>query len=327
MFPIDLPQRGLSRLGAAGVISTYRRNRTDIDERGNGRDMMHDLNYDLKNLCKRNRDGSRSTQANRHKRLQQMADDLHRMGYRHMRARSLKPKHVGALVSLWKVRDLSVGTMKNRMTDLRWWAEKVDKKGVIRPRNADYGIGERTFVAQASKAISLTEEILRKIRDVYVRMSVRLQSAFGLRREEAIKFSPRYADRGNRVVLKASWCKGGREREVPILKDEQRELLDEAHILANNGSLIPDELRYVDQLRIFERETSDAGIGNTHGLRHAYAQDRYLELTGWECPVTGGPSTKELSASERIIDLEARQIVSRELGHERVHIVTTYLGK
>ena len=287
---------------------------------------MHDLNYDLKNLCRRNRDGSRSTQANRHKRLQQMADDLHRMGYRHMRARSLKPKHIEALISLWKAKDLSVGTVKNRMTDLRWWAEKVDKKGVIRPRNADYGIGQRSFVAQASKAISLTGEMLEKIKNVYVQMSVRLQSVFGLRREEAIKFNPRYADRDDRVVLKASWCKGGREREIPILKEEQREILNEVHILANNGSLIPEELRYVDQLRIFERETSAAGIGNTHGLRHAYAQERYLELTGWKCPVAGGPSTKELSASERIVDLEARQIVSWELGHERIAITKAYLG-
>lgn len=81
---------------------------------------MHDLNYDLKNLCRRNRDGSRSTQANRHKRLQQMADDLHSMGFRQMRARSLKPNHVDALVALWKARDLSIGTMKNRMTNPRW---------------------------------------------------------------------------------------------------------------------------------------------------------------------------------------------------------------
>ena len=323
---MDIPRKGLASVSALQEsFNTYRKKDTDI-ENGNWRDEMHDLNYDLKNLCRRNRDGSRSTQANRHKRLQQMADDLHRMGYRHMRARSLKPKHVEALISLWKAKDLSVGTVKNRMTDLRWWAEKVDKKGVIRPRNADYGIGQRSFVAQASKAISLTGEMLEKIKNVYVRMSVRLQSVFGLRREEAIKFSPRYADRDDRVVLKASWCKGGREREIPILKEEQREILNEAHILANNGSLIPEELRYVDQLRIFERETSSAGIGNTHGLRHAYAQERYLELTGWECPVAGGPSAKELSAAERIVDLEARQIVSRELGHERIAITKAYLG-
>ena len=288
---------------------------------------MHDLNYDLKNICKRNRDGSRSTQANRHKRLQQMADDLHALGYRHMRARSLKPKHVEALVALWKAKSLSVGTMKNRLSDLRWWAEKVDKKGVLQVKNAAYGIGERSFVAQASKAIELTEETLLKIRNVFVRMSVRLQAAFGLRREEAIKFIPHIADLGDRLRLKASWCKGGREREIPILTDSQRAVLNEAHVVANRGSLIPDDLRYIDQLRIFERETSSAGLGNTHGLRHAYAQRRYRELTGWDCPVAGGPSRKELSAPERIVDEEARQVVSRELGHNRMQITSTYLGK
>ncbi len=99
---------------------------------------MRDLNYDLKNLCRRNRDGSYSTQANRQQRLQQMANDLHALGYRQLRARSLKTKHVDALLALWRRNQLNVGTIKNRMTNLRWWAEKVDKKSVIRLSNADY---------------------------------------------------------------------------------------------------------------------------------------------------------------------------------------------
>lgn len=42
-------------------------------------------------------------------------------------------------------------------------------------------------------------------------MSLQLQQAFGLRREESIKFQPRYADRGDHIALKGSWTKGGRE--------------------------------------------------------------------------------------------------------------------
>lgn len=288
---------------------------------------MQDLNYDLKTLCRRNRDGSRATQANRHKRLQQMANDLHALGFRCMRARSLKPKHVEALITLWKAKALSIGTMKNRMTDLRWWAEKVDKKGVIRPHNADYDIGQRSFIPRASKGLSLSEDTLRKIRDVYVRISVQLQAAFGLRREEAIKFMPKYADQGDHVRLKDSWCKGGRARKIPIVKEAQRQVLNLAHQVAQTGSLIPETLLYIDQLRIFERETAAVGLGNSHGLRHAYAQERYRELTGWDCPIVGGPVVKELSAVQRSIDLNAREIVSRELGHERVGIVAIYIGK
>jgi hypothetical protein len=55
---------------------------------------MRDLNYDLKQLCQRNRDGSFATQADREHILDLIADQLHEMGFRHMNAHSLKPKHV-----------------------------------------------------------------------------------------------------------------------------------------------------------------------------------------------------------------------------------------
>jgi hypothetical protein len=55
---------------------------------------MRDLNYALKQLCRRNRDGSYATQADREHILDQIADQLEEMGFRHMDAHSLKPKHV-----------------------------------------------------------------------------------------------------------------------------------------------------------------------------------------------------------------------------------------
>ena len=41
-------------------------------------------------------------------------------------------------------------------------------------------------------------------------------------------------------------------------------------------------------MRVYEGNTLRAGLSNTHGLRHAYAQNRYEELTGWSCPAVGG---------------------------------------
>ncbi|MBX4276873.1 integrase domain-containing protein, partial [Mycobacterium tuberculosis] len=66
-----------------------------------------------------------------------------------------------------------------------------------------------------------------------------LQMAFGLRLEESLKFRPGYADSGNAVTLEGSWCKGGRERTVPIIHDQQRSLLDDVHRVCGAGSLIP----------------------------------------------------------------------------------------
>ncbi len=104
---------------------------------------MRDLNYELKQLCHRNRDGSYATQRDRERVLNQIANQLHDWGYRHMDAASLKSKHVERLVESWKAAGLSVGTIKNRMAELRWWAEKIGKDKIVAGDNAHYGIGNR----------------------------------------------------------------------------------------------------------------------------------------------------------------------------------------
>jgi site-specific recombinase XerC len=286
-----------------------------------------DLEYDLKAICRRNRDGSRMTQAQREQRLRMIARELDQLGYRHLRAHSLKPRHVQALVDSWQARELSAGTIKNRMADLRWWCEKTGRQSVLASDNAHYGIAQRIFVTNDSKARALPHDALALVLDEHARMSLRLQAAFGLRREESIKFSPSFADRGERLALKASWCKGGRARELPIRTQAQRELLTQAHALAGNGSLIPPDRTYIQQRRVYERHAARAGLSKLHGLRHAYAQARYLQLTGWPAPACGGPTSRQLTAAQKASDQHARLAISRELGHEREQITAVYLGR
>ena len=227
----------------------------------------------------------------------------------------------------WLGQNLSPGTIKNRMSCLRWWAEKVKKRAIVAGSNDFYGIPDRQFVSEKSKAKDLAKEQLALVRDEHVRMSLRLQQAFGLRREEALKIQPRWADRGEHLQLKASWTKGGRERTVPIQTAEQRALLEDAKNLAGLGALIPGSRNYIEQLRIYERHTANAGLSKMHGLRHAYAQQRYLELTGWPSPHGGGPPSKEMTLEQRHSDRQARRLISQELGHDREQITVVYLGR
>ena len=104
-------------------------------------------------------------------------------------------------------------------------------------------------------------------------------------------------------------------------------MLDRAHRLAGKGSLIPSSRNYIKQLRIYEGHTLRAGLSKMHGLRHAYAQRRYEELTGWKSPAAGGPRSESLSREQRDHDHQARLIISRELGHERNQITAFYLGR
>ncbi len=288
---------------------------------------MRDLNYELKQLCRRNRDGSYATQRDRERVLDLVAGQLQELGYRHMAAASLKPKHVEGLVERWQAEGLAVGTIKNRMAELRWWAEKIGKQNVIARDNDHYGISNRQYVTNISKARELSGTELGRITDAYTAMSLRLQSSFGLRRGESIKIRPEWADRGDKLALKDTWTKGGRPREVPIRNDEQRLLLNEAKALAGKGSLIPADRNYVEQLRRFEHQCAAAGVHRIHGHRHQYAQVRYRELTGWAAPAAGGPRSKDLTPEQRELDREARLTISAELGHEREQITAVYLGR
>ncbi len=288
---------------------------------------MRELNYQLKQLCRRNRDGSYRTQADRERQLTLIANQLHALGYRKMNAQSLKPKHVEALVKHWQEKEISVGAIKNRLTVIRWWAQKVNRQNVVARSNDHYGIPDRQFVTNTSKARTVTAPDLDQVRDQHVRMTLELQQAFGLRREEAIKFQPSFADRGDHVVLKETWTKGGKSRVIPVRSEAQRAVLDRARLLAGRGSLIPSSRNYRQQLRIYERHTANAGLSKMHGLRHAYAQQRYRELTGWPAPAAGGPTVKALTREQKTIDRQARLTISQELGHEREQITSIYLGR
>ena len=116
---------------------------------------MRDLNYQLKQLCHYNRDGSYATQAKRMHHLMQIAHQLYDLGLRGMKLRSVKQKQVDALVKGWLRQELAVGTIENRMAVLRWWSEKADGRNVVAGSSAYYGIPDRQFVTNTSKATAV----------------------------------------------------------------------------------------------------------------------------------------------------------------------------
>lgn len=292
---------------------------------------MKDLVLSLTNLCKHNKEGSFATHQNRQERLKQAMQTLDSLGFKLASVRQLRSKHIIALVEHWKSSGLSAGTIKNRMSDLRWLASKINKQNIVERSNSSYDIENRRYVDNHSnKAKNLSTLELERLNNKFLKLSIRLQSEFGLRREESIKFQPKFADRETKIVLKASWCKGGREREIPITKQSQRELLNEIHEFCrrnNSKSLIPSEKKYIQQLKTYEYAMEKNGFLKNHGYRHAYAQQRYLELTGRDCPKCGGKTSKMLSEGEKQEDLEARLQISQELGHNREEITAVYLGR
>lgn len=293
---------------------------------------MNRLEYQLVKICERNKDGSHATQANRKSMLALFTEQLKNSGFKinQMRPSDIKGRHINALVKTWQAENLTAGTIKNRMAVVRWWCEKVGKAEIVK-ENSVYGIENRVHVTNENKSISLKDLDLSKI-DENIAQSLRLQDAFGLRREESMKFQPDFALDGQTIEnakyirLKDSWTKGGRPRTIPISNENQRQELRKAYAQAvkNGGSMIPKEKSYKAHKSIFESVTHALGVGQTHGLRHGYAQTRYFELMGFDCPAVGG--SRSLSADELAKDKEIRMLISEELGHSRINITSIYLG-
>ena len=294
---------------------------------------MKKLNYELKNLVVTNKDGSYSTQSDRHRYLQLVARQLNELGFKNMGVRSLKVKHIWNLVRHWQTevsaqtgKQISNGTIKNRMSAIRWWASKINKSSIVPRTNKELGIEDRVRLPIQDKAFSLTED-QKRVLPIYMNLSLRLQEEFGLRREEAAKFILSKAQYKNHIKLKSSWTKGGRERIISIINENQRKLLNEIQEFAPNQSLIPSHMNYGQYISHHKHILAGAKIPGSHGLRHQYAQQRYIKLAnGILPPRMGGKAQSELNDEERKIDIQARLIVSQELGHSRLDIARQYLG-
>lgn len=284
------------------------------------------LKFSIGFVLKHNKDGSFATQYDRRQILYTFAKELVGLGYRLCDIRGLKPKHIIAIVKHWQQNQLAISTIKNRMSVLRYLCEKLNKVNIV-PSNKELQIGNRKYVPQRNRAIFNPD--FSVVKHPYVRVSIELQRVFGLRREESLKIRPHMADRGDKLELLAPWCKGGRGRTVPIRTEEQRYWLDQAKALAEKFeySLIPRDKNYIQHRWVYDKQIRTAGFRNLHGLRHAYAQQQYKELTGWEAPINGGPRFKELTPEQREIDHRARMILTEQLGHSRAQITNNYCGK
>ena len=78
----------------------------------------------------------------------------------------------------------------------------------------------------------------------------------------------------------------------------QVETLEGVAAFCGRGSLIPEGRKYHQQRSRYEYQTRKAGLSALHGLRHAYAQQRFFDLTGQPCPALGGKSRREMTPEE-----------------------------
>lgn len=290
--------------------------------------------YSINEIVKKSSYSSYTSQNDMRAILKKSVRDLHEMGFKIGHVKGFKPKHIYRLVEKWQEKGKSVATIKNCLSKFRKLSKLIGNEKLVKENNSDYNLGSRKYFPDSNKAILNPD--FNKCTDKLIRLSIEGQYLFGLRREESMKFKVDKAHVNDKFIrLEGSWTKGGIERVIPITNQAQREWLQKVKEAVKPGqSLIYEGESYVSQLNRYAYQTRVMGLRKLHGLRHAYAQNRYKELTkffdpenkGWECPFNGGKEPSEMSKQEQTIDTKVRMILTRELGHSRLNILKSYLS-
>ncbi|AZD90277.1 MULTISPECIES: integrase domain-containing protein [Pseudomonas] len=164
---------------------------------------------------------------------------------------------------------------------------------------------------------------------------VHLARETGMRLREAILADLPRLQREARQLGKINiqdGTKGGRSgASAPrwiAVTDQIRGALDRAWEASPSGSrnlLAPNE-SYKEFMQSVVRPARDLlhehGLKGFHELRAAYACERYEQLIGFPAPVNGGRVHQE----DRALDQRARKQISHELGHNRIDVVSAYIG-
>ncbi|MDF3162358.1 integrase domain-containing protein [Pseudomonas proteolytica] len=197
------------------------------------------------------------------------------------------------------------------------------------------GVRSKAPQGQDRVRIELIAQALSKRQQSRVSAIVLLARETGMRLREAILADlprlQREAQQLGKINIQDG-TKGGRSgasapRWVAVT-DQVLDALNTATEASPTGSrnlLAPNE-SYKDFIQTVVRPARDLlhehGLKGFHELRAAYACERYEQLTGFDAPVNGGRVHRE----DRELDQHARQQISRELGHNRMDVVSAYIG-
>lgn len=291
--------------------------------------------------------GSYKTQHNHKQEASRFVDALRSEGMGVSKWTNITNKHVGLSVSHWKDEGLSVATIKNYLSGVRALCRAYGNDHIA-PDNAAFGVHNRVYIDNRDKSVS-ERQYANAVADLEcsgdplkgrVAMMLRFQRVVGLRLEESMKFNPWRDDLAGQAHVHVG-TKGGRPRWLSLDKD-QRELIKAAResgfYKGVTDSIIPTgwtERQWVNYVykAVAGVGLTKGGNGTMHGLRHAYAQDRFVTLTGFDPPVKydslpdyhAGAFGKAGEDFGKLQD-KARAIISEELGHSRMGIVSQYLG-
>lgn len=162
---------------------------------------------------------------------------LHALGFKIQNPYNLGNRQIEVLVKDWYKNGKSTKTMLNELSRLRQFSKWIGKPGMVGslekylPHVDPSELVVSTIAKKSKSWTSNGIDIVEKFKEVDQRdfqlgLMLRLELAFGLRREEVLKCNPHLQDYTHCLKIFPGMGKGGRWRDIPILTIEQREILE-----------------------------------------------------------------------------------------------------
>lgn len=238
--------------------------------------------------------------------------------------------------------ELCIATAQNRLSSVNRTLAALRGDQDVRIASPSQALGRQRSSVRTRAPDGQDHQQLRRVLEALgeqqherVAAIVLLARATGMRLREAILADlprlHREAEHLGRINIQDG-TKGGRSgASAPrwiVANEAVRAALQLARHASPTGSrnlLARDEsyAAFLQQSVLPARETlHEHGLKGFHELRAAYACERYEQLTGHTAPVNGG----HCYHIDRDLDQQARQQISLELGHNRIDVVSAYIG-
>ena len=290
-------------------------------------------------LADRYGDGHYGTQAAHSERWNQFCSYARDEGVRDVRqvTEELIKEYGHALQQQVAVEAIAVSYAQNLLSSVNVVLETMRGNSQVRVSPSEL-VGERCNVRQEIPAGLERERLQQAVSSLHDRGETRVAMVAELARELGLRFREASLLDCQRALQQAEHkgsvnitegTKGGRghlvDRWVQVLPVATPVLERAAELQGDGRNLIPEGNSYAQwrdhAYHAWSKVSHDAGLKGFHDLRAAYACERYQQLTGYPAPVVAGERVASKEA-----DRSAREIISAELGHGRVDVVSAYVG-
>lgn len=296
-------------------------------------------------IRKNGRIASERTFTARRESLQASFRQLAELGFKLQDPTNLQEKHVKALMHYWiYTKQAKPKTIETNLSNLRIFAQWIGKGSLVKNKldyvdKADAHLLRVEAAARSPKSatgnhVDLAQVFARADRiNRRLGLILRMEVAFGLRREEALKCRPHAQDFTEFLHIDKGQGKGGRERHVNTLTSAQREILAIVKKEIPKGEALGWPLtrdgksaanlkqnttrynNYMQQIGLTKRALGVTG----HSLRAQFAENNAL-VHGIIPPSMGG--AKGQISKERLRTILLR--LSENMGHSRPNVMSAY---